>query len=154
GAGGGGAHAGAANARHASAAAGPHGAVAALEEVAAAVSGRAALDALLHAGQRRARDGAALAGDAAAAAGLGQRAVPALEEPAAAVAGRAALDVLRRAGGRRAHRHVGRHAGSEVEDHELQELLLGGHLGDAEAPGAHAAAALAVRRARVGVLLA
>src|SRR6185437_437494 len=142
----------AADAGHAPAAAGPRRAHAALDQVAAAVAGRTAADVLLCAGLRRAGGRAAGARHAAAAAGLAGRAHAAVERAAAAVAGRAAADVLLRAGQRGAHGHVGRHAGAEVEDHELEQLLLRRHRGDAHPTAADAVAALGVRRARLGVL--
>ena len=85
----------AADAGHAAAAAGlPDGHDAALDQVAAAVAGGAALDVLRARTWSACRGRAADARRAAAAAGLPGRARAALERAAAAVAGGAAVDVL------------------------------------------------------------
>ena len=112
----------------AAAAGSARGAVAALEEVAAAVAGRAALDALRRAGRRGARRAAALAGRAAAAAGLGRGAGAALEAalPQPSPAG-PQLDALRAqvsACTWRGGRDQRGDARGQVEEHELEELLL------------------------------
>lgn len=74
----------------------------------------------------RANGHAALARPAGPA-NLARRTRMAIEGSAAAVPCRAAFDALRHASGRGADRFVWLHAGTEIEEHELEDLLLRAH---------------------------